>query len=100
VVYNTIEAPEVRNMSHTYAQDVVHIVFSTKERRKGIPEELQPRLWAHVAGICKHAGISVHAVGGTEDHLHLLVQIPPSLAVAKAVLTVKSNSSRWAKEAG
>lgn len=85
-------------MSPTYAQNVVRIQH--KERRNAIPEELQPRLWAYVAGICKHAGILVHAVGGTEDHLHLLVQIPPSLAVAKAVLMVKSNSSRWAKEVG
>ena len=85
-------------MSHTYAQNVIHVVFSTKDRRKTIPEELQPRLWAYTAGVCKNLGILVHAIGGTEDHIHLLFQIPPSLAVAKAVLAIKSNSSRWRNE--
>jgi len=42
----------------------------------------------------------VHAIGGTADHLHLLMQVPPSLPVSKAVLTIKSNSSRWASDEG
>lgn len=87
-------------MSHTYAQNLVHIVFSTKDRRKAIPAEFQSRLWAYAAGICHNLGIFVHAVGGMEDHIHFLIQLPPSLAVAKAVLTIKSNSSRWAHEEG
>lgn len=87
-------------MSHTYAQNLLHIVFSTKDRRKSISPELQPRLWSYVAGICHNLEILVHAIGGMEDHIHLLIQIPPSLPVAKAVLTIKSNSSRWANEEG
>jgi REP-associated tyrosine transposase len=87
-------------MSHSYAQNVLHVVFSTKERRKAIPAELQPRMWAYVADICKKHEILVHAVGGMEDHIHLLIQVPPTMALAKAVLTMKSNSSRWANEEG
>lgn len=34
-----------------------------------------------------------------DDHIHLLIQIPPAVALAKAVLAIKSNSSRWAHEA-
>ena len=87
-------------MSHTYAQNVIHVVFGTKDRHKAIPQALQPRMWAYVAGICQKLGILVHAVGGMEDHIHLLIQVPPSLAVSKAVLAIKSNSSRWANEEG
>jgi REP element-mobilizing transposase RayT len=87
-------------MSHTYVQNVIHVVFSTKDRRKTIPEEFQPRLCAYVAGICKKLGAHVHAVGGMEDHIHFLIQIPPTSAVAKAISTIKSNSSRWASEDG
>jgi REP element-mobilizing transposase RayT len=79
---------------------VIHVVFSTKERRKTIPGEFQPKMWAYLAGICKKQGIFVHASGGMEDHTHFLIQIPPTLALAKAVLVVKSNSSRWANERG
>jgi putative transposase len=87
-------------MSHAYAQNVIHVVFSTKNHSKSITREFQPRMWAYVAGICKNHGIFVHAVGGMDDHIHLLVQIPPSLSLAKAVLAIKSNSSRWANEQG
>jgi len=75
-------------------------VFSTKYRRKSISKEFQPRMWAYVAGICKNHGVFVHSVGGMDDHIHLLIQVPPTLALAKAVLAIKSNSSRWANEQG
>ena len=87
-------------MSHSYVQNIVHLVFSTKERRKLIAAEFQPALWTYVAGICKKNEIFVHAVGGMDDHIHSLIQIPSRLAVAKVVLTIKSNSSRWAHERG
>ncbi len=87
-------------MSHTYSQNVLHVVFSTKGRQKTISLDLQPRLWSYVAGVCKKLDIHVHAIGGIEDHIHLLIQVPPTLPAAKAVLTIKSNSSRWANEQG
>jgi putative transposase len=87
-------------LSHSYAQNVIHVVFSTKDRRKTIHEDFQPRLWAYVAGICQNNGMIVHAIGGTEDHVHILMQIPPSLPISKAVLTIKSNSSRWTNDEG
>lgn len=87
-------------MSHTYSQNVLHVVFSTKDRQKTISPEFQARLWAYVVGVCQKLEILVHALGGTEDHIHLLIQVPPSLPVAKAILAVKSNSSRWANQEG
>jgi putative transposase len=42
----------------------------------------------------------VHAIGGVADHAHFLVQIPSTLTLAKAVATIKANSSRWAHEQG
>jgi putative transposase len=87
-------------VSHTYAQNVVHVVFSTKDRRKAIDHALQPKLWAYVTGICRKLDIYVHSVGGMEDHIHLLIQIPPVLTLSKAVATIKANSSRWANDEG
>ena len=57
-------------------------------------------MWSYIAGICKNHEIFVHAIGGADDHVHLLVQIPQQLSLAKAVLAIKSNSSRWANEQG
>jgi REP element-mobilizing transposase RayT len=42
----------------------------------------------------------VLAVSGTEDHVHILFHLPPKLALAKAVLLLKANSSKWMTEAG
>lgn len=63
-------------------------------------QEFRPKLWAYVAGICRKLEIYVHAVGGMEDHIHLLMQIPPALTLSKAVGTIKANSSRWASGEG
>ena len=87
-------------MSHTYAHNVVHVVFSTAGRRRMIDSEFRPKLWAYVTGICRKLDIYVHSVGGMEDHMHLLIQIPPVLTLSKAVATIKANSSRWASEEG
>ena len=87
-------------MSHTYAENVIHVVFSTKDRRGLMSCEFRPRMWAYATGVCKKFDIRVLAAGGMEDHIHLLLRIPPTLALAKAVLAIKSNSSRWASEEG
>ena len=87
-------------MPHTYTQNTLHIIFATKDRRKSIPHDFQPHLWSYVAGICKNHGILAHCIGGADDHIHLLIQLPQTLPLAKAVLTIKSNSSRWAHTQG
>jgi putative transposase len=70
-------------------------VFSTKERRKLIPKETRSRLWAYLAGVCKKQSILVHEIGGMEDHLHLLIEIPLIMAVSGALQEIKTSSSRW-----
>lgn len=82
-------------MSHSYAQNHVHLVFSTKDRQKLIAKTLQKRLWAYIAGICKHHGILAFAVGGTDDHVHVLFRLPPTITLAHAISLLKANSSKW-----
>jgi len=87
-------------MPHTYSQNYLHVVFSTKERRKLITKELQPKLWSYMAGIGRNNGFLVLANGGMEDHVHLLIQLPATLALAKAVQLLKGSSSKWEGEHG
>ncbi len=82
-------------MSHTYVQNLIHLVFSTKERRKLISKESQPRLWRYLAGVCKKEHIFVHEIDGMENHAHMLIQLPPALSLSDAVLEIKTSSSRW-----
>lgn len=85
-------------MPNSYVSNHVHVVFSTKERMKTIPEDLQPKLWAYLAGIAKNHNMHAVAIGGVEDHVHALINLGALLGVAKAVQTLKANSSRWMNE--
>ena len=85
-------------MAHTYCSSLYHCVFSTKERRKIIVPEEQPRLWAYMGGIAREHQMKALAVGGMEDHVHILLSLPSSLAIANAMREIKSGSSRWMHE--
>jgi putative transposase len=85
-------------LAHTFSRNHVHLIFSTKDRHKTIATKFQPRLWAYLAGIAKNHGMIALAVGGTENHVHILFHLPPTLALAKALLLLKANSSKWMSE--
>ncbi|HKD82858.1 MAG TPA: IS200/IS605 family transposase [Candidatus Angelobacter sp.] len=85
-------------MSHSYAQNHIHLVFSTKNRERLLTRELLPRLFAYTAAVCKNHDLLTFAVGGMEDHIHLLFRLPPTITLARAVALVKSNSSKWIRE--
>lgn len=82
-------------MSHTYCSALFHCVFSTCERRRIIAAEIQPRLWAYMGGVARKREMKALGVGGTDDHVHLLLSLPSSLPVAKAMREIKSESSHW-----
>ena len=69
-------------MSHTYVQNLLHVVFSTKERRKLIPLDHRTKLWAFMAGVCSKEKIVPHEIGGMDDHAHLLIQLPPTWSLS------------------
>src|SRR5262249_2111141 len=87
-------------MSHAFAKNHIHLIFSTQGRRKIIRKEVQPQLWSYMAGICRNQGMAPIAINGMDDHAHALFHLLPSLALAKAVLLLKSNSSKWMNEHG
>jgi putative transposase len=87
-------------MSHAYARNYLHVVFSTYERRKVIRGEHRERLWAYMRGIGDEYGVSTIEIGGTDDHVHLVVAMPPKISLATWLRTVKANSSKWMNENG
>ena len=87
-------------MPNSFTANFVHCVFSTKARRNLIPAELQPRLYAYVGGIAKNLAFHLITAGGTANHMHLLIALPPTLRLAEAVQKLKANSSRWMGEHG
>ncbi|MBT3278393.1 MAG: IS200/IS605 family transposase [Phycisphaerales bacterium] len=73
----------------------LHIVYATKDRKPFLDPSTINRLGDYIGGITRTMEGTLLAANGTEDHIHLLVTIPPTLAAAELVRTIKSNSSKW-----
>jgi len=82
----------------SYVSAYFHCVFSTKERRPQITPALGERLWPFLGGIARKNRMKAVEIGGVEDHVHLLLSLPPTLAIAKALQLVKGGSSKWVHE--
>ena len=83
---------------HSFVSCLMHVVFSTKERQTWIKPEIQDRLWPYLGGIARENKMKALKVGGVEDHVHILLSLPSTLAIAKAVQLLKGNSSKWIHE--
>ncbi len=87
-------------MAHTYSVNLVHCVFSTKGRLPLIPEP--GKLWAVMRMVATRAQINVLAIGGTTNHVHMLLSVPSRRTLADVMRELKANSSqrmhqRWPK---
>jgi REP element-mobilizing transposase RayT len=85
-------------VSQSLARNVVHLVFSTKNRSPFIRAEVRDGLFAYLAGALNGLQCPAIKVGGVEDHVHLLFVLSKTLALCEAVKEVKQSSSIWAKE--
>lgn len=85
-------------MSHSFVSQLLHCVFSTKERRPMIAPELQTRLFQYIGGIARENKITLLAAGGVDDHIHLLISMPSTISISKAMQLIKGGSSKWIHE--
>ncbi len=85
-------------MGHAYASCLYHCVFSTSRRRNLIPRDLEPRLWPYIGGIARENEMRALAVGGIENHVHVLLSLPAKLSISRAMQLIKGGSSRWIHE--
>ena len=82
-------------MSHAYVSNLMHCIFSTKERIPFIDADLESRLWPYLGGVARENRMKTLAVGGTQDHIHTLLSLPSTLDVAKAMQLLKGSTSKW-----
>jgi REP element-mobilizing transposase RayT len=71
------------------------LVFSTKDRQPAIAPAWRERLHAYLGGVVKNINGIPEAIGGTGDHVHLLLSLKATHCLADVVRDVKSVSSRW-----
>lgn len=91
---------KLTGMSHAYARNYVHLIFGTRESRKLIKPPIEIELRKALRGIAVQYGIDLIEIGVTEDHVHLLVCMPPKIGVAVAVRVFKAESAKQVNESG
>ena len=83
----------------TYTSLNFHIIFGTKNRDPLLRDAWRADLHAYLGGITRnHKGVAL-AVGGIADHVHLLVSLSATVAVADFVRELKKASTSWIREA-
>jgi len=85
-------------MANTFTSLHYHIVFSTKSRERWISQDIEARVWAYLGGIARENDLKALCIGGVEDHVHMLLGLPPTVTVSEAMKRIKGGSSGWMKE--
>ena len=71
-----------------------HLVFVTKYRRGVITDRVREHLKATCAEVCRKMGANMREFDGEDDHIHLLVDYPPKVAISRLVNSLKLVSAR------
>jgi putative transposase len=80
-------------MGQVYYKLYYHVVWSTVHREPLITPSLEPVLYAFLEGKAKQNQCFIHAVNGTEDHIHIVITIPPSRSISEMIGKLKGSSS-------
>lgn len=85
-------------MPSTHLSLHYHLVWSTKHRAPFIAAAWRDRLHAFPGGATRTVGGIAEAIGGTDDHVHMLVGLRATHQLSEMVREVKHASSRWVHE--
>lgn len=80
-------------LAHTKWNCKYHIVFAPKYRRKVIYGELRAEIGKILRELCEWKGVEIIEANACQDHIHMLVSIPPKLSVSSFVGFLKGKSS-------
>ena len=72
-----------------------HLIWATKERHPFITSEKETLLYKYIVDKSDSLNSIIHAIGGVEDHIHLVASIPPSLSIADFVKNIKGGSAHF-----
>jgi len=87
-------------VANTYSQIHIQAIFAVQGRANLIRSEWREELFKYISGIFRNQKQKLLAIGGIEDHIHLLFGLRPSLALSDLMRDVKANSSVFINESG
>jgi putative transposase len=88
---------KIKTMS-SYRQLLYHLVFRTKESLPTIRQDNVNQLYAYITGIIKNKNSHLYRINGVENHLHILTDLHPSIALADFMRELKVATSMWMKD--
>lgn len=88
----------IRTGRHCTFEIFIHLVFVTKYRRKVFSKSHLNSLEKYFKKICMDFESNLIEFNGEDDHVHLLVSIPPKFSISKLVNSLKGPSSRLLKK--
>ncbi len=85
-------------MANTYSQIYIQLVFSVQGWHSLIKEKWESQLYKYITGIIQNKGQKLLAIGGTENHIHIFINMQPNCCLSDLVREVKKSSNVFIKE--
>ena len=85
-------------MPQSLVRNLIHVVFSTKNRVDLITPEIENGLFGYMHGIVENNSSKLILANGTPNHVHLLISIGKIVSVSELIGDVKRDSSVWIKQ--
>jgi REP element-mobilizing transposase RayT len=85
-------------MAQSLSKVYLHVIFSTKNREPILLDEWRDELFRVLGGTANNLGCQSLIVGGTADHVHMLLQLGRTISMADAIGKIKSTSSAWVNQ--
>jgi len=85
-------------MPGSYSQLFYHFIWTTKNRAPTMTPELREALFRYIRMKCQQHRAVVYGLGGIEDHVHLLVSLPPNLSPSKFAADIKGAASHFVND--
>ena len=75
-----------------------HVVINTYRRQMTIPDETSEHMYRYIWSIIKSRNSRLYRINGTGNHIHMLIELSPTMALSDLVRDIKQGSSKWAKQ--
>jgi len=87
-------------MPQSLAKNLIHLVFSTKNREPILTEPVRVPLCAYASAVLRELDSHVVAINAWHDHVHILFALSKNHSLAQVVMEVKRATSKWIKTQG
>lgn len=85
-------------MSHSYTRILIHAVFCTKFRNQWLSDGYRSEMHSFIGETIESIGGKLIIAGSVEDHVHLLIVLPPTKPISELMMIIKKESSKWIKQ--